>query len=94
MATNEIELHGESMKTYKECAAEGEKFAQSMPQNLRQLAKVSITALAQFQAGLEVKEHCPKCNELITVQEFDPRFSQGWKLSCPCGKCDQTFRGL
>jgi hypothetical protein len=77
--------------TYAECAAEGEKFAQSLPQQKRRFAKEVITALAQCQAGLTVIEHCPKCQSLIEIRALSDSV---WKSSCECGGCNSTFRGL
>jgi hypothetical protein len=56
----------------------------------------ALIALGQFQNGEAIDQFCPYCNELITVtgKAVGTPIPCVWLISCSCGKCDNTMRGL
>jgi len=60
-------------------------------------AKPIMIALGQSQYGEEIDQICMYCNSPIEVEakilknETRPC---AWVISCKCGKCSTTFRGL
>ena len=54
-------------------------------------AKVSLAALMQHAQGLTVIEYCPHCEARLSVAALS---ESAWKVSCPCGRSDNAFRGL
>ena len=79
--------------TYEDCAAEGERLAQSFPVHQRPKAKAMIAALAQFHAQLDIVERCPKCGELLAVRE-EGSAARVRHVSCPCGECADVIPGF
>jgi hypothetical protein len=59
-------------------------------------AREVLIALGQSQYNEPVDQSCHFCAKPITVEPLS--LSDGhpiaWRVSCPCGKCDTTFRGL
>lgn len=55
-----------------------------------------LIALGQFQSGEVINQLCPHCRELITVsgKAVGTPTPCVWFISCPCGKCNNTMRGL
>jgi hypothetical protein len=54
-------------------------------------AKASLAALMQHSHGLTVIEYCLHCEARLTVTALS---ESAWKVSCPCGRSDNAFRGL
>ncbi len=54
-------------------------------------AKSSLAALMQHAQGLTVIEYCPHCEGRLSVTALS---ESAWKVSCPCGRSDNAFRGL
>lgn len=56
-----------------------------------------MIALGQSQNGEEIDQICNSCNSILCVEakilkgEHRPC---AWIVSCACGKCNSTFRGL
>jgi len=60
-------------------------------------ARPAMIALGQFQNQEEVTQRCPHCLDMIRVEGITLAREQrpcAWKISCLCGKCYSTFRGL
>lgn len=54
-------------------------------------AKSSLAALMQHSQALTVIEYCPHCEARLSVAALS---DSAWQVSCPCGRCDNSFRGL
>ncbi|WP_222616725.1 hypothetical protein, partial [Undibacterium umbellatum] len=75
-----------------------EKYLSGM--NLEGLSPQAIQiyiALAQSNSGDPITQSCLDCNQLLNVEALS--INKGirpcaWTISCPCGKCNTTFRGL
>ena len=59
--------------------------------------KPIVIALAQFQNGEDIDRVCQFCGHLLKVEgkgaKGDNCFGS-WVITCKCGKCNTTFRGL
>jgi hypothetical protein len=77
--------------TYEECAAEGERISQSFPEGKRAIVQAVITAMSQHFAKLAINVRCPECDGLISIHQ---PVHNWWKVSCPCGACVDTMKGL
>lgn len=53
--------------------------------------KGSLAALMQHSRGLTIIEYCPYCEARLSVAALS---ESAWKVSCPCGRSDNAFRGL
>lgn len=60
-------------------------------------AKPILIALGQSQSGKEIDQICKHCNSPIKVEPKTLNNESrpcAWVISCECGKCNTTFRGL
>jgi hypothetical protein len=61
------------------------------------VARPSMSALGQSQYGEEIDQICPRCN---SERKVEPKTLKNelkpcaWYLSCECGACNGSFRGL
>ena len=53
--------------------------------------KGSLAALMQHAEGLVIIEYCPHCEARLAVAALT---DSAWKVSCPCSRSDNAFRGL
>jgi hypothetical protein len=51
----------------------------------------SVIAFMEHTNGLSVDQKCPYCDGAMWVEDFEGR---AWTVRCPCGKTDNSFRGL
>lgn len=77
--------------TYADIEAEIAKFEASFGRPLPPHARHTFAAWMQHTAGMVVTEHCPDCGGLLAVTEYG---GTAWTVSCPCGRCRDTMRGL
>lgn len=56
-------------------------------------SKQVLIALGQLQSNEPIDQHCHFCDGQISGETLGMPTS-AWKLSCPCGKSNSTFRGL
>jgi hypothetical protein len=75
--------------TYQKIDAETDRILLSN-RSLPTHAKAVFSAFVQWTSDLEVKEHCPYCKGLLSVNNLDDR---AWVVSCPCGRSSGNFRG-
>lgn len=59
-------------------------------------ARYVLNALSQFNRGEIVTERCPKCGEIIAVEGrmVGTDRPNVWFISCRCGFCNDTMKGL
>lgn len=73
-----------------------EKYAAEIA-GLSDQEKPIVIALAQFQNSEAINRVCQFCGHLLNVEgkgaKGDNYFSS-WVITCKCGKCNTTFRGL
>ena len=56
-----------------------------------------LIALGQSQNGEPIDQFCLACGGQISVEPKTLRNESrpcAWEISCSCGKCNNTFRGL
>ena len=60
-------------------------------------AHLVLEALRQFQSHQEIDQTCLICGatlDVVGVIQKGELDHSVWKVSCHCGKCNETFRGL
>lgn len=68
-----------------------EKYLQGIDlSNLPLQAREVLIALGQFHERQPITAQCPKCQNILTVEER----GYAWFISCPCGFCTNVARGL
>ena len=75
---------------YADIEREAAQIAAQIPDASRHL-KGSLAALVQHAQGLTVIEYCPDCEARLSVAALS---ESAWRVSCPCGRSDNAFRGL
>ncbi len=61
------------------------------------IARPTMIALGQCQCGDTVDQICPRCLSMIAVEAKSTTPGSrpcAWVISCDCGACNGTFRGL
>ncbi len=53
-------------------------------------ARLVLIALSQHQSEEPVTQKCPRCGSLLVVEEK----GSAWLVTCQCGFCKDTLRGL
>ncbi|GAB3357499.1 hypothetical protein GCM10027430_26860 [Lysobacter tyrosinilyticus] len=53
-------------------------------------ARPSLTALLQHKNNLPIDQACPYCGQTLWVEDH----GTAWTIKCPCGKSDNSWRGL
>ena len=56
-------------------------------------ARSILIALGEFQLSIPIDQSCLFCRSAIHVWLPNPKVA-AWQISCDCGKCNSTFRGL
>jgi len=56
-------------------------------------AREAMIALGQLQAKEPIDQACHFCGQPIVGETLGAPAS-AWRMSCPCGKSNSTFRGL
>ena len=77
--------------------AESHKYLQGLDMSrLQPEAGPALIALGQFQSGEAVDQVCPHCHGAIVVtgEAVGTPTPCVWFVSCPCGECNTTMRGL
>jgi len=53
-------------------------------------ARQVIIALGQYEDGESITQKCPSCQHVLTVEKR----GTVWRVSCNCGLCNDTLKGL
>jgi hypothetical protein len=59
--------------------------------------KEVLIAVGQSQDSEPIDQSCPICVQPISVEPLVPKGQSSptaWRTHCPCGKCNDTLRGL
>jgi len=82
-ASGKFSLHQEMSSEDK--YVEGMDFSNFPPQ-----ARQVLIAFGQYEHGEPITQKCPSCNYLLVVKQK----GTAWLVSCNCGLCNDTLRGL
>ena len=58
--------------------------------NLQPHARPLVIAWMEYTEGLPIDQNCPYCFESLQILDH----GTAWTVTCPCGKSENTMRGL